>query len=70
MSQEKMLTNTRKDIKERVSVDRQHGRVRRAQKGNEGQAGPMERPKEPRARAEKSQCPPLGGARPFPELAL
>lgn len=26
---------------------------------------PMERPKEPRARAEKSQCPPLGGARPF-----
>lgn len=65
-----MLTNTRKDIKERISVDRQHGRVRRAQKGNEGQAGPMERPKEPRARAEKSQCPPLGGARPFPELAL
>lgn len=65
-----MLTNTRKDSKECISVDRQHGRVGRAQKGNEGQAGPMERPKEPRARAEKSQCPPLGGARPFPELAL
>ena len=65
-----MLTNTRKDIEERISVGRQHGRVGRAQKGDEGQAGPMERPKEPRTRAEKGQCPPLRGARPFPELAL
>lgn len=65
MSQEKILSNTRKDIEERISVDYQHGRVRRVQKGDEGQAGPMERPKEPRARAKKGQCPPLGGARPF-----
>lgn len=69
MSQEKMLTNIRKDIEERISVDRQHGRVRRAQKGDEGQVGPMERPKEPRARAEKGVSTSRRGEA-FPELAL
>ena len=60
-----MLTNTRKDIEERISVGRQHGRVGRAQKGDEGQAGPMERPKEPRTRAERVSIHLYEGRGPF-----